>query len=280
MRAVVGIAAFAALLAVIRASYESPLYCEGTEILVIPRADRNPVDMEAHARRLESPELLAAASVDPRVAALRRPIRVPAPDEILNALTGPGISSRVISAADGIISVEGMGGSRVEAGGIADAVVDAYIREVGAGRIGRPMAGMTAHSVVMPRSLSEHWEVVSAVVLAALASLALIVVPLRRPSRGVIAAGGVVVILVIHPMILRASPAVYIVASAVAAGAFALGGMRHPWIFLAVVLLLQIALPTVNDSSAHDLFTGCLAGGWLLGAISGWALRRVALIFV
>jgi hypothetical protein len=263
-----GLATFASLLVAIRGSYAPPLYCEATQLLVIPRADRNPEDMEAHARRLESPRLLADASADPCLAPLRRPLRTPGPHEFLDAATGPATSSRVVSAADGTIAVEGMGGSEVEARQIADAMVAAYIRQQGAGRVARPATGRYVHSMVLPRPLSEPWQVVSAVVLAAVASWGVIVVPLRRPSRWTVAAAVFVGVAVTHSQI-------YIFASAVAAGVFALGGIRHPWIFLAVVLLLQIALPTVYDSSAHDLFTGCLAGGWLLGAISGGALRGI-----
>lgn len=66
---------------------------------------------------------------------------------------------------------------------------------------------------------------------------------------------------------------VYVPVSAVIASLFALGAMRHPWYFLAIAVLLTVALPGVSDSSAHDLFVGCYQGGWSLGALAGWIFR-------
>src|SRR5437868_1428446 len=95
--------------------------------------------------------------------------------------------------------------------------------------------------------------------------------PRVRPSvSGVIVAVAIVTCLAItHSQILDASKPVWVAASAVVAGWFALGAMRHPWFFLAVVVLVWAILPRVSDSSAHDLFVGCYQFGWFLGAIAG-----------
>jgi hypothetical protein len=56
---------------------------------------------------------------------------------------------------------------------------------------------------------------------------------------------------------------------------FALGAMRHPWIFLAIAVALWVASPTVYDSSAHEFFQGCYQLGWLCGAAAGMISRMV-----
>jgi hypothetical protein len=79
----------------------------------------------------------------------------------------------------------------------------------------------------------------------------------------------------VHWQILIASRTVYVPVSAAVAGLFALGAMRHPWFFLAVAVLLWLAMPTVFDSSANDLFVGCYQLSWLLGAIAGKIIRSL-----
>src|SRR5437868_15320290 len=79
---------------------------------------------------------------------------------------------------------------------------------------------------------------------------------------------------IIHSQIVLANQPISPAVSALVAGLFALGAMRYPWFFLAIAVLLWAALPTVYDSSAHDLFVGCYQGGWCLGAIAGKIMRR------
>lgn len=67
---------------------------------------------------------------------------------------------------------------------------------------------------------------------------------------------------------------VYVAVSACVASVFALGAMRNPWYFLAIAVLLTVAVPSVSDSSAHDLFVRSYQGGWFLGALAGWIFRR------
>jgi len=93
--------------------------------------------------------------------------------------------------------------------------------------------------------------------------------------RGVIVVVAIVVCLAItHSSILFPGGPDYVAVSAVVGGFFALGAMRHPWFFLAIVVSLWAVLPSVSDSSAHDLFVGCYQGGWFLGAIAGKIIRR------
>jgi hypothetical protein len=56
---------------------------------------------------------------------------------------------------------------------------------------------------------------------------------------------------------------------------FAVGTIRHPWIFLAIAVALWVASPTVYDSSAHDFFHGCYQLGWLWGAAVGMISRMI-----
>ena len=93
--------------------------------------------------------------------------------------------------------------------------------------------------------------------------------------RGVIIAVAVAAgLAIIDSQILHAGLPISLAVSALVAGLFALGAMRHPCYFLAIAVLLWAALPTVYDSSAHDLFVGCYQGGWCLGAITGKIMRR------
>ena len=92
--------------------------------------------------------------------------------------------------------------------------------------------------------------------------------------RGVIVAVAIVTCLAItHSQILDVSKPVWVAVSAAVGGLFALGAMRHPWFFLAIVVLLWAILPRIFDSSAHDLFEGCYAFGWFLGAVAGKVIR-------
>ncbi len=77
-------------------------------------------------------------------------------------------------------------------------------------------------------------------------------------GRIVLAVATVAGLVVVHSHILHSPPPVWVGASASAAFLFGLGGMRHPWFFLAIVVALIVVLPTVYDSSAHDLFMGCI----------------------
>jgi hypothetical protein len=66
----------------------------------------------------------------------------------------------------------------------------------------------------------------------------------------------------------------FLAISAAIGGLFALGAMRHPWLFLAIAVAIWVATPRVFDSSAHDFFQGCYRLGWLWGAIVGAIVRR------
>src|SRR5690242_19329622 len=67
--------------------------------------------------------------------------------------------------------------------------------------------------------------------------------------------------------------AVAVVASVVA-GAYGVGAMRRPWVFLFPLIVVWL-LPTVQDASL-DVFTASVLGcfvGWIIGAPAGWISR-------
>ena len=81
---------------------------------------------------------------------------------------------------------------------------------------------------------------------------------------------------VVDSQILHTPQPVYVAVSASVAALFALGGMRHPWFFLAVVVALYVVLPTTFDSSGHDMFVGCYFLGWAFGSLAGWIIRNLS----
>lgn len=96
----------------------------------------------------------------------------------------------------------------------------------------------------------------------------------RLTMRGTLFAIAIVgSLLVLHDSVVMSGPSVYVPVSASVAGVFALGGMRHPWFFLTVLLLFSLSSPTVHDSSGHEMFGGCCWGGWVLGTIAGGITR-------
>jgi hypothetical protein len=66
----------------------------------------------------------------------------------------------------------------------------------------------------------------------------------------------------------------YVSVSTAVGGAFALGAMHHPWLFLGLTISLLTLLPDVCGSSANDYLAGCSVLGWLWGAIGGVIVRR------
>jgi hypothetical protein len=61
--------------------------------------------------------------------------------------------------------------------------------------------------------------------------------------------------------------------AATVAAVFVLGAMRRPWFFLAVAVLLRLALPSVSDLGDHDLFVACFSLALPCGALAGLILR-------
>lgn len=55
----------------------------------------------------------------------------------------------------------------------------------------------------------------------------------------------------------------------------ALGAMRRPWFFLAIILVLWAVVPKVSDSFIHDIYEGGYQLAWLIGGPAGWIVRRV-----
>jgi hypothetical protein len=58
-------------------------------------------------------------------------------------------------------------------------------------------------------------------------------------------------------------------------GLFALGTMRHPWLFLAFAVALRAVLPPLPNRSADGYFHVCYQLGWFLGATAGIIVRMV-----
>jgi len=92
--------------------------------------------------------------------------------------------------------------------------------------------------------------------------------------RMVVAAVAMVIVLaVVHSLILDAPKPVYLTVSVSVAALLGLGGIRHPRFFLAIVVALIMVLPRVYDSSAHEMFGGCVVLSWAFGALAGWTIR-------
>jgi hypothetical protein len=58
-------------------------------------------------------------------------------------------------------------------------------------------------------------------------------------------------------------------------GLFALGAMRHPWLFLPLAVALRAVVPPIPNGSADSYFRGCYQFGWFLGASAGVIVRMV-----
>jgi hypothetical protein len=69
------------------------------------------------------------------------------------------------------------GESEGEASSIAVAVADAYIRDQGPSRVVRWTAGIPLSSQIVPKPLSQAWELATAVVLSVLASALILIMP-------------------------------------------------------------------------------------------------------
>jgi hypothetical protein len=143
-------------------------------------ADRTPEIMTAHARQLVTPKILDAASLDPRLSNSHRPIHSANPDKFIQENPIPKVYVTVDSVEDGTISIDSTAeGGMGEANSVASAVADAYIRDQGPSRVMRWSAGM--RSEVVPKPLSQPWELAAAVVLSLLASALILIVPNARP---------------------------------------------------------------------------------------------------
>jgi hypothetical protein len=70
--------------------------------------------------------------------------------------------------------------------------------------------------------------------------------------------------------------AVVLIASLVA-GAFGLGAMRRPWVFLGPLIVLWVVTPTV-DHPSFDVWNLSVGGcflGWIIGTPAGWISRWI-----
>jgi hypothetical protein len=173
------IVVFAACLAAIRANYRTRLYAERAIAKVLPVADRTPVDMAAHARRLVAPDNLRRASLDSQLSGLHQPLRTGDPDDAIGSSPGPQVYALVDSVQDGTLRVACVvaEGSAAEARSIAFAVADAYISGQGASRVVPWTDRIPTGRVFHPMLLGAPWELATAVALAVLASAIILVVP-------------------------------------------------------------------------------------------------------
>jgi hypothetical protein len=88
-KAMASIVILAICLAGIKGAYHPRLYSETVVIKVMPSADRTSEVMTAHARRLVGPEVLGAASLDPRLATLHRPLFAADPNKPIHTMPVP-----------------------------------------------------------------------------------------------------------------------------------------------------------------------------------------------
>lgn len=71
---------------------------------------------------------------------------------------------------------------------------------------------------------------------------------------------------------------VAILVGCVVAGAFGLGAMRWPLVFLAALLVIRVVIPSVDHPGLDVLnlsAEGCSLG-WIIGALAGWVSRYFA----
>jgi hypothetical protein len=99
---------------------------------------------------------------------------------------------------------------------------------------------------------------------------------LRFSASWVIVAVAIAALLVLaESLIAHTRQEVYLPVSSIVAGVFALGAMRQPRFFLAIAVMVWVALPRTFDSSSHDMFEGAYQLGWILGAIAGKVMRSI-----
>jgi hypothetical protein len=122
----------------------------------------------------------------------------------------------------------------------------------------------------------------TALTLAVLASIAVLIVPSAWVTKRRLAVAAVVVpiasvfILEEWHFFPPGGPA-DIVAAAIASAAFGVGAARRPWLFLALALLIYAAAPVVHHGfNAASLSAGACILAWLIGAPAGWVSRRLS----
>lgn len=282
-RGMASIVVFAACLAVIRGNYRARLYGDMAIIKILPVADRTPEGLAAHARRLVSSEILSRASLDPRLSGLHQSLRAADPQEVIGSTSGPLVYASVFSVEDGTIAVDSVAdGSAAEARLIALAVAGAYIADQGASRVVPWTAGITTLSEFHPKPLGEPWGLATAVALAVFASALVLVVPAAWVSKRRLMATAVVVpiasllVLELWQPFSPGGKGVDIVVGAVVSGAFGVGAVRRPWVFLAVALMVWAGAPVMHHGfNALTLSAqGCVLA-WMVGAPAGWVSRIV-----
>jgi hypothetical protein len=74
-------------------------------------------------------------------------------------------------------------------------------------------------------------------------------------------------------MVHLTSEPVYVTVSAVIGSVFALGALRKPWFFLAVLVAVCATFPRVSDCSAWSMVGGTYGMSTILGALAGWTIR-------
>ena len=282
-RTMASIAVFAVCLAAIRLNYRARLYGDTSVVKILSLADRTPEGMAAHARRLVSPEILSHASLDPQLSGLHQPLRAGDREEVIGSSPGPQVYAHVDSVEDGTLSVDSIAeGSAVEATSIALAVTVAYIADQGANRVVPWTAGITMRCEFQPKPLAEPRDLAAAVAVAVLASTLVLVVPTKRLSfRQWMAVAGVVPIVSVLTLELwqpfpPGSGVIDVVVGAVVSGAFAVGAVRRPWVFLTIALVVWAGAPVMHDGfNAVTLSAqGCVLA-WMVGAPAGWISRSM-----
>ena len=100
---------------------------------------------------------------------------------------------------------------------------------------------------------------------------------LRLTSNLMTGAAVVVCVVAIHSLGLDIHWPQYIeiAVTACVACVFALGAMRRPWFFFAIILVLLVVVPEVSDSFFHDLYESGYQLAGIIGAPFGWILHRV-----
>lgn len=251
-RAMASVAVFAACLAAVHASYRARLYGDTAAVKILPVADRTAEGMAGHARRSSSPGVLRRASLDPRLSALRRPIRAADPNAEIGSSPLPQVSAFVESVEDGTLWISSVAeGSAAEATLIARAVADAYIAEEGVNRVVPWTAVIPLRCEFHTRPLGEPWQLAAALVLAVLVSSVVLVGPLERLSlrqwMGLAVAVPIVSILAVElwePFALVGG-VVDLVVGAVVLAAFGVAAVRRPWLFLAIALVAWAGGPVM-----------------------------------
>jgi hypothetical protein len=165
-------AALTVLLTMIKRENHPRTYMLDVVLEVITPADRNEAALRTHAQRSISPAILTAALSDRRLSILQRLREAKSPQAELQKMA----SAYVSWVEGGLFSVYAESDSEDEAAAVAQAIADAYVKDQGPSRIVKQDDGIyscTASTIDAP------WKVVTAVILAFLASASLLFFPLR-----------------------------------------------------------------------------------------------------